>query len=400
MPTTGQETTEGRAGTGSKPPALIAHDAEACISVQRPGGPCHACADACPASVIAISERQVTIETAECIGCGRCVAACPTEAISVAGFALADGGEVRLECVRAPSRGASGDVQTVACLGGLTSEQLRRAVADGQHVTIVDRGWCGSCLVAQDPAPWRHALAAVTTELTILERDGRTAGRNAPARLGSIRVEQSALPFDEARPPPSRRNASSEAVSRRQLFRRAVEPMAAGPPRLTATASRGTPVGRVRTTAQERRQQQLARLWAGLALPASLFPTASVAPSCCDNQICARACPTASLQVVGGDGGETLEFDAVLCLHCGACEAACPTASIEIHRRAESYYGGSIVLRRVQRAVCHRCGGDFIPNDSAPGCPACAKDEGLARLGHGLMRRRRSDVETADDVPS
>jgi formate hydrogenlyase subunit 6/NADH:ubiquinone oxidoreductase subunit I len=143
------------------------------------------------------------------------------------------------------------------------------------------------------------------------------------------------------------------------------------------------------------RRERLSALADGRPLPAALFPTVAIAPTCCDNQVCARSCPTAALSVMDAPEATGIAFDAALCIACRACEQACPTRSISVASAGEGHYGGPVALRQVPQAVCRECEREFIARSGQSVCPGCHKDRDLAALGFALVRRRTLEASGA-----
>lgn len=353
--------------------------AEACVSVQRSGTQCRECAKACPAQAIQIDERSLEISMQSCVGCGRCQTACPTEAITVGGFEISDSASRRLECSRVPLGALEATARVVPCLGGLSAGVLRALLtAPGDHITIVDRGWCERCVIGGMAAPWADAVARVERELRSLESGTRR-----------IMVERSILDAGSAGPAPAPQARSFEApLSRRQLFARAAHPAPRPPSHVRAARIDAAPA-RVAIAALEQRIAWLRHVADSNDLPAGLLPGAKIADTCCDNQVCVSACPTGALRTITDTGRTSVAFDASLCIACGACERACPTGSMSISPEGAGPYSGPVVLREQRFVTCSRCEADFISkSDDEQVCLACRKDTDVARLGHGLFRPR------------
>ncbi|HXF47737.1 MAG TPA: 4Fe-4S binding protein, partial [Burkholderiaceae bacterium] len=89
-----------------------------------------------------------------CIGCGRCVAVCPNEALEIDGLeslgaATQSAAEmvVRLECSRVPDDEDRPGTVRVPCLGAVSTGWLvqLQAHAGDRPVHVIDRGWCATC---------------------------------------------------------------------------------------------------------------------------------------------------------------------------------------------------------------------------------------------------------------
>lgn len=340
--------------------------AAACLSVQRPvlagETACTACARACPAQAIGIGPRRVGISAAACTGCGLCAAACPTGALEVEGFALPAQGATQIECSRVRPADRVPGATVVPCLGGLTHAALRDALIAG-GVTLIDRGWCAGCPVAGTAAPWSQALEAVRAEAEL-------AGfARAPGAVSA--------PLDPARAEPPPQPPAPEARSRRGWIARFARH------RTHAPAGPGTPPAATETPALAARHDALQRM-AGGELPPGLMPELTPAVARPDLDLAARLCPTGALGLSLGDGVARLGFDAARCISCGDCEAA----GFELRARGTRSHVGTVTLAEAPLARCARCKMRFRPEADETRCAQCAKDDDIAALAHGLMRRR------------
>jgi Fe-S-cluster-containing hydrogenase component 2 len=353
----------------------------ACVSVQRPGTPCRQCADECPTGAVRLAERDIKLLTDECVGCGRCAAVCPTEAIAVSGFSLDEAGAaVRVQCARVPFAERQADDQIVPCLGGVSAMEWLRLVARSERdIVLMDRGWCRTCVAGGCAAPWEKNLAQAVSALQALQPE--------PDR--SVLVESDPLVFELALDPPAGNSSLPPVLTRRQFFSRFSEPKLPIQNKRSSASGRDTPPGRVSVDALVARRFELSALARTDMLPGELFPAVQIASTCCDNQVCARSCPTGALQVAEDETKRRIDFDAALCIACSECERSCPTQSTALRHAGEGNYGGPVALRTRKRAHCPDCGGIFLPSQNDTRCPACRKDDEMAAIGHGLMRRTR-----------
>lgn len=357
------------------PPAGIAMlEASACLAVRWPAGSCTACAEACPVGAIGIGERRVAIDPRRCDGCGACSSACPTGALSTPLDDLLRPATVILECARVPENRRVAGATVVPCLGALgTDHLLARAELASGTTLFVDRGWCADCRRGGTAAPWAGVVEAMVTVLTALDHHGSHA----------FEVASRPLPPGEALP--SRADAAEEIrPSRRGLFTRLFR--AASTP--VVVDGRDLRPIRIATARLTDRTDRLRRLAGGAALPARLFPSPTVAETCCGNTTCAAVCPTGALANRRATDADVLDLDPTLCIGCGACAAACPSGSLTVREQGDGMLAGRIDLRRRALADCPRCDAAFVPEASETVCPTCRKDESLASFAHSLLRRR------------
>jgi formate hydrogenlyase subunit 6/NADH:ubiquinone oxidoreductase subunit I len=311
-----------------------------------------------------------------CVGCGRCAAACPTEAIAVPGFGLPASPSrdvCRIECARVALADRMPAARIVPCLGGLSSASLLEFVAaTGGTVTLIDRGWCATCPAGRTESPWAEALADVNAVTAATNRS-------------SLTVERNPLPLRRALPLPDHLDARGAA--RRSVFRRHPEATSGTKP------TRAARVRRVEPRQSLRRAAAIARL-ADRPVSAVLLPGLTVSDRCAANRICVAACPTSALSVGADAQGTGLDLDASRCTACGACASACPEQAITVHERGAGTAAGTITLTRAATVICPECGTRFTPRSGETLCPVCVREHEVARLGFALMRGPATQADT------
>jgi ferredoxin len=284
----------------------------------------------------------------------RCAAACPTQALSGAGFEPASFDAVslrarclRIECERMPGA-AQGDeaVLRTPCLGALrVSDYLRLRLRAGEReIELVDRGLCVACPASGDGAlpgaatrerlrgllsAWDLARLAPTVRRETPARGGRTlqAGRRGfLKRVAGI-----------GRRRPKHASIGDAARSRSEL--------------LELVAARWT-----------------------RPVPAAAFPAIAIGESCEDHRVCAAICPTHALRGYADEGIAGLSFDARLCIGCGACVASCPAEAVSL-----APTGGEssrrLTAHRLRR--CEGCEAQFADRAGGVTCPSCRKEAAL-----------------------
>lgn len=355
--------------------APLRFDDTACRSLRGPYGGCRACAQACPAGVLAVDAHSVALKDG-CLGCGRCAAACPNSALRIDSFetgpTVAASGPIRVDCWKAPGDKAEAGVR-VPCLGGLSAGRLLQlwGEARGRGLQLIDHGWCRQCSAG---AGERHAATrALAKAQECLLAAG--VGKDVLPRLLSEPLPVSRMPaaIPEA--------ALERKVSRRHFFRAVVAQAAeaaeaASPPVKVFQAYRGRlPLERRRLIAGV---DEAARS-AGRPLPAMLFADLRVDASCDGKGVCTRICPTGALTLqADAAGGRVLVFDAAGCIACGCCERACPEQALHLEAaRSAPLAPGE--LRRWRVAECADCGDEYLDAGGEEMCLICRKGSRLAK---------------------
>lgn len=358
--------------------ARLRLDEGACLPLRSHFGQCRACESACPVHVISVSVERVTVADG-CTSCGRCVAACPNEALQLDGFESlatvpAGYGTVELECAKVPGNLRSAESITVPCLGGISAGQIAELNerAGERGLILIDRGWCGLCTAGCGTAhPAQAAVETVSLWLgTIWGRDG--SGPAAP-RIIDRHLPQSLMPAEIPLAEPA--HDPSPALTRRQFFRTLAENPAGRPRTPMGGNGRAAYPASMRRESPERRRLLNALAAAAqrrqTQVPAEFYPRITNDGACADHRVCTAACPTGALKVVATDGAATLTFSAAACIACGACTRACPEGALSLDA-----HGGDptpIVIALHEQQVCSLCGDVFSPKAGETTCLTCTK---------------------------
>lgn len=328
---------------------------------------------------IHVQIEQVSLSD-DCLGCGRCVAVCPTDALQLDGYAevlpsTASAAVTEIECAKVPPvERAPGAVQ-VPCLGALSAGRLAalHEAAGAGGVALVDRGWCGACTAGC--ATGEHPAARAFEQLTVwLEAAGDT---RAPPRWAIRPLPIDAMPV--GLPAPMAAEDDGPPLSRRQFFRAVVEDPVGRRRKGVAMGTSGHaafPPGRRREAPERRRMLDVLDKIAereGAAVPAEFFPAVTASSACVDHRVCTAACPTGALKMVAIEGASSLTHSAAACIACGACISACPEGALSLDP-----HGGvrePTVLASHEQRLCTNCGDSYSPRADEAVCLACSKSQ-------------------------
>lgn len=159
-----------------------------CVAVRNRHSTCQKCIDACLADAIHIEKNELEIDAGACVGCGACIAVCPTSALisvdpmeeelaaAVAATTPAADGVTVIACARKAARqvGDPDKYAVVPCLARMDEQLIVELAARGiTDIQLVD-GVCATCkyrgaVPAMDDtvASARELLAAVGSDAVI-----------------------------------------------------------------------------------------------------------------------------------------------------------------------------------------------------------------------------------------
>lgn len=328
---------------------------------------CTRCKDACPHDAIGLSDEGVTIAQERCKGCGLCVAACRTETFEMAGLAAAAlvrkaSGSSAFTIACEPSRAAADAV--VPCLGAMSPAMVACIARQGADVRLCGSEHCADCVHAPRGG---ESLDRMLDAVLALCADG-------PVEGGSIRLTPSSTP--------RRSRAADAGASRRAFFRRIAAAAATPTAAETAVPLRAIRAARPFASAQRELLQQLSLAGSAAALaahPGLAAGEVRLHPGCTGCEACARACPTAALQVMEDEARWALAFDGTKCVGCEVCREACQPGVLELAAAIPAASFGerkpvALTVRRKQR--CSRCDRVFVATaPEATLCEVCAGDD-------------------------
>ncbi|QTD45108.1 4Fe-4S binding protein [Ottowia testudinis] len=330
-------------------------DAARCVHQRVRHASCTACETACPTNAWQSTGDGLTFDADACDRCGLCVAACPTQALTLPApqplLARQNNGAQAAwwRCERA---GPPDHPANAPCLLALSPAWLHLAARRlGVHEHVFVPGDCSRCARGAGLPEWQRQW-------------------RGQAALAASRGFALHLRLAPAADWPTSPDAGAPAdLGRRRFFRRAAPP---------APVRSSPPLSSARED-----------IWASAP---TTPPPAPVAPlwqvdfdrtRCTLCLACVHVCPTNTIFFIAARADSTTTrfgFDLQKCTGCGLCTAACDSGALAPPKPTPSdgppAHGPESWPLRTQR--CQRCGVDFRQFASADGnphltCPTCAQ---------------------------
>lgn len=340
-----------------KCPVTVVRDR--CIAVRNRNASCRRCVDACTFGAVTVSPNEIAVSPSACVGCGACVGACPTEALSLAesdaqsvrerGAASieANDGIAAVACARIASKrqAAPERFAELPCLAAVDETLLiTLAAAGAAQIDLID-GNCAtckhqSCMVASfdvlEDAERALALHGCATRLERMtgfpaEMRGEEAGESYGSTRRGFFTEAAGAARETVR-------TTAKATIENELGY-AVSEQSIGA-RLRVTESGTMP--QLDMPRHEAVLNALDRL--GIpeqgTLDSRLFATVSIDASKCNAcGMCAVFCPTGALVRNASDKPSDpirfFEFSAADCVQCGLCVDVCWKEALVLSPRVD-----------------------------------------------------------------
>lgn len=349
-----------------------------CLNLVHRDVGCLRCAGACPTGAIAMDRPAPSLSPDSCIGCGACIAVCPTDVFGphdrtertlLRSVEQAQPKELGVVCARRsdPSGAPLGVESVVAhtrCLGSLDEATLLGLSAGGSRPLVLDDSLCDTC-----PIGSLHSVIVARAQAANALLSG-----SEPVRLAS--AEPSGTPPDEII------EGGRPWFTRRALFRSLRE-------EATGLVDRDGPL-------PASRRRLLTYLDSVDVLGTALAPLADVRVDpgrCTACGLCSKFCPTDALEQDTGEDVFSITFLPAICLDCGVCAVACPDDAILFGDRVE-YLADRRALVSGNTTPCESCSTATAASPGEDGRVLCT----WCRRGAGTVKPLVDEAGLLDDL--
>lgn len=367
---------------------VVEVDAGTCVGTSR----CGRCVTACPQDALQVREDLLgappVVDVSRCEACTWCLDVCPTGALLLEGHdpgslaqrlqALLQGGDgavapaLVIACQAAVEplhRLGEGSglpgwlVLELPCLGGVGSAWHLAALAAGaRSVQVLPCARCMDRVTLTGEVRFTRDLLTALGDVDAARRVGVLPVRGPQLQRAVLAAKGlTALvdgPGAYAMPAPGAGETSALLTVRVAAWAVAELRRALG--RSVQDPHRGLPMVR------------------GQGAPLGVLRAAAEGCTACG--VCVRTCPTGALSLSAGLGSTELVLDPAACNGCGLCVQTCPESVLDVARGVDLdlLVRGRVPIARVALGVCPDCG------ETVPALPAAAQ---LTSLSAGLAER-------------
>jgi ferredoxin len=364
--------------------SLLNLDVAKCVHTSNKFAICNACAEHCPVETIKIAESRVSFTPSECVGCGGCLAVCPTDAYSLDDFKPINFVFSFLE----------NDINIITCkdknlpcIAGLSVEELLSIVLLSEEQVDLDIGPCSDCPIAQ-------------TNLAIIEERAQEVNflLEAMGQDKVIGVEELNFQFEQETDTISRRKLLSKegvktALTIKQQFENRVNASD------TVVKEHNVSVADIVKIKEKNIPDRRSLLMMAMkrAKVPDVFHTIDIADisfisqkdldqeSCTNCQMCYRICPTGALS--SDAKSSVINFNPLACVQCHSCHDVCEPDSLTLRKsfNLSNFFEPKIeTLIRFDMKRCDECGNVFASKHGEKMCHRCTIEEEEARELWGI----------------
>ncbi len=342
-----------------------------CVHVYYRDSSCSFCIDVCPVEgVITQDDYRISVNTENCVSCGACVGACPSEAFSLSGFDV----EVLFKTLKKESLLSC--KKNLPCLSVLSVEDIVSAVLNTGSDIIFDTGHCRDCFIGtlldeinKKVNEANYILEKLGVENRVIIQDvcfetDKEEKKNRRSFLKNFGKAAAGLTFWALMPGISSfeeekdekvKNIVEEKINikRRKRFVDALNSLNADFSQIELS------VDRISFTSDK---------W--------------IDNSRCTNcSVCYNVCPTGALKA--GEERLKILFQPKLCIKCRVCHEVCPENCLHLKEtlNMETFLNETEVLAQHVMIPCEECLVPFSYKGDTTLCPRCRQlDEEIRDL--------------------
>ena len=356
--------------------SLLTLDIASCVRTTNKFSECNACVVACPVETIVISEQLPSFIPNDCVGCGGCLAACPSSA-----YTLDDFNPINFifSYLESEKESISCKEDSIPCLAGLSVEEILSMSLLTAKEILFDKSHCSECEIAKiNVAIIKERVEEVNFLLEAM--DVAKSVKFEVLESKDISKEDDKI---------NRRDFLSKAsvtgvLKTKQKFNNTVEALDEALKMHQASAKDVQNI-RNKVIPDRRKLLKMAMKRAGVPESFHVIKSEEISfvsqkvldeDSCTNCQMCYRICPTGALS--SDKYGGFIAFDAFSCIKCSSCHDVCEPNSLTLKptfnlKELFEVKQEKLVSFSVKR--CNECGMPFVYRGGEIICTRCRIEE-------------------------
>lgn len=364
--------------------SLLTLDISSCVRTTNKFSECNACVTACPVSTIVITNQLPSFVPNDCVGCGGCLSACPSDAYKLDDFNPLN---FIFSYLESDKNEISCQKDAIPCLAALSVEEILSMSLISSKEIIFDKSHCKECDIAKVNLEIIEARVEETNFLLEAMQVDKIV------KFEEIQIEDD-LDKDE----PNRREFLSklsvkEAISLKHKFENSVEAL---DEEIKEHIASSLDIQKTKTkrTPDRRKLLKMAMKRAGVPEDFHIIEADDISfisqklldeESCTNCQMCYRICPTGALS--SDTHGGFINFDAFSCIKCASCHDVCEPNSLIL---SPTFALKELFEPKVETLVkfsvkrCGECSMPFVYRGGEVMCPRCKIEEEEARALWGI----------------
>jgi len=363
--------------------SLLTLDIASCVRTTNKFSECNACVTACPVETIVITEQLPSFIPNDCVGCGGCLAACPSSA-----YALDDFNPINyiFSYLEVEAEDISCKRDAIPCLAALSVEEILSMSLLSSKKILFDKSHCAECDIAKvNLGIIEDRVEEVNFLLEAMSVD-KTVRFESVEKLDNEQSEVDRREFLS-------KLSVKEAIHVKQKFDNSVEAL---DEELKEHFTSAKDIQKIRNKAvpDSRKLLKMAMKRAGVPENFHIIEGEDISfisqkildeESCTNCQMCYRICPTGALS--SDMNGSYIAFDAFSCIKCASCHDVCEPNSLTLKptfNLKELFEPAKETLVKFNLKRCDECGMPFVYRGGEMMCTRCRIEEEEAHELWGL----------------